>query len=101
MTLEHQRRHIEAELERAKNALRAAQELHKLGLYSDAVSRAYYAALHYAVALLLTEGVEPKTHGGVSTMLGFVFTEDGARDEISVAEGFCKVAAGILSSGGW
>ncbi|GEM_PF-1479331 len=39
MTLEHQRRHIEAELERAKNALRAAQELHKLGLYSDAVSR--------------------------------------------------------------
>lgn len=77
MTVEHQRRHIAAEVERAKNALRAAQELHKLGLFSDAVSRAYYAALHYAVALLLTEGIEPKTHSGVGTMLGLHFVTQG------------------------
>lgn len=77
MTLEHQRRHIAAELERGKSALRAAQELHKLGLCSDAVSRAYYAALHYAVALLLTEGIEPKTHSGVSSMFGLHFVTQG------------------------
>jgi len=35
------------------DALRAAEALLALGLHNDAVSRAYYAAFHYARALLL------------------------------------------------
>ncbi|MDX2052089.1 MAG: HEPN domain-containing protein [Polyangiaceae bacterium] len=73
MTQENQKLHIAAEVARAKSARRAAEELLKLGLFSDAVSRAYYAALHYAIALLLTEGIEPKTHSGVGSMLGLHF----------------------------
>lgn len=51
------------------DALRAAEVLLESGLYNDAVSRAYYAAFHYARALLLLEGLEPKTHRGVVALL--------------------------------
>ena len=44
------------------DALRAAEALLALALYNDSVSRSYYAAFHYARALLLVEGLEPKTH---------------------------------------
>ncbi len=77
MTNENRAVHVAAEIERALLALRAAEALAGLGLWSDAVSRAYYAALHYAVALLLTEGIEPKTHGGVGSMLGLHFVRTG------------------------
>jgi uncharacterized protein (UPF0332 family) len=51
------------------DALKAAQALLDLGLYNDAVSRAYYAAFHHARALLLLLGLEPKTHKGVISLL--------------------------------
>jgi uncharacterized protein (UPF0332 family) len=51
------------------DALRAAEALLALGLHNDAVSRAYYAAFHYARALLLLEGLEPKSHRGVFALL--------------------------------
>ena len=41
------------------------------------MSRAYYAALHVARALLLTEDIEPQTHAGVSAMLGMHFVVPG------------------------
>lgn len=69
--------HIEAELARGREALRAAEALLAAGLLNDAVSRAYYAALHHALALLLTEGVEPRTHAGTSQMLGLHFVMTG------------------------
>jgi hypothetical protein len=70
LTSDNRRVHVAAELERGAQAAKAAQELLRLGLLNDAVSRAYYAALHFARALLLTEGVEPKTHGGVRRCWG-------------------------------
>ena len=51
------------------DALRAAELLATAGLANDAISRAYYAAFHLARALLLTEGLEPKTHGGTLALL--------------------------------
>jgi uncharacterized protein (UPF0332 family) len=130
---ENTRAHVRAELDRGDLALRAAHELHKLGLLPDAVSRAYYAALHVARALLLTEGVEPQTHAGVSSMLGmhfvvpgrlsadrakdlarleqfraeadynrfFVFTTEGAAEEIAAADRFCAAGRSLLAAGGW
>ena len=58
-----------AEAALGDDALRAAQALLELGLHNDAVSRAYSAAFHYARALLLLEGLEPKTHRGVVSLL--------------------------------
>jgi uncharacterized protein (UPF0332 family) len=77
VTSENRRVHIEAELARGRDALRAAEALLAAGLLNDAVSRAYYAALHHALALLLTEGVEPRTHAGTSQMLGLHFVMTG------------------------
>ncbi|MBN1611103.1 MAG: HEPN domain-containing protein [Polyangiaceae bacterium] len=59
------------------DALGAADALLGLGLANDAVSRAYYAAFHYARALLLLEGLEPKTHRGVIALLGQHFEAAG------------------------
>ncbi|MCK6533820.1 MAG: HEPN domain-containing protein [Polyangiaceae bacterium] len=73
MTDENRRIQVAAEVARAEEAHRATHELLRLGLLNDAVSRAYYSALHYAMALLLTEGVEPQTHRGVGAMLGQPF----------------------------
>ena len=58
------------EMSIAADALRAARSLIELQLPNDAVSRAYYAAMHHARALLLIEGLEPKSHHGVLTLLG-------------------------------
>jgi uncharacterized protein (UPF0332 family) len=58
-----------AEAALGDDALHAAQALLHVQLYNDAVSRAYYAAFHYARALLLLEGLEPKTHRGVVGLL--------------------------------
>jgi hypothetical protein len=128
MSPENLRIHVHAELGRADQALRAAHELLKLGLLNDAVSRAYYAALHVARALLLTEGLEPRTHGGVSATLSlhfvasgrlppehakelarleqfrgeadynrfFVFTYEGAAEEVATADRFCAAGRRLL-----
>jgi len=130
---ENARVHVAAELDRADQALRAAQELLRIGLSNDAVSRAYYAALHVARALLLTEGIDPQRHAGVSSMLGmhfilpgrlapshakelarleqfrgeadynrfFVFTLEGAAEEVAVADRFCEAGRSLLSAAGW
>ncbi len=64
MTDDNRRTNIRDELKRADLALRAAQALLDLGLYADSVSRAYYAVFHMLRALLLSRGIEPKTHQG-------------------------------------
>ena len=48
------------------------------------MSRAYYAALHYARALLLLKEEEPKTHEGVLRRLSFYFVRTGV---LSLEEG--------------
>jgi hypothetical protein len=58
-----------AEAALGDDALEAAVALLALSLCNDAVSRAYYAAFHYARALLALEGLEPKTHRGVVALL--------------------------------
>lgn len=77
MTRENRRRNIAVELERGQQAMQAARLLLQAGIYPDASSRAYYAALHAARALLLSEGEEPITHGGVQRLLGRDFVRTG------------------------
>jgi uncharacterized protein (UPF0332 family) len=68
---------IADEFVHADEALRAADALVDLGLYRDAVSRAYYAVYHATLALLLSEELEPSTHSGVVTLLGLHFVKTG------------------------
>lgn len=77
MTDENRRYNVKLQLERSGELLKAAQVLHDNGFAADAVSRCYYAMLHAALALLLTEGVEPKTHSGVASQLNLLFVRNG------------------------
>ncbi|MFB3852811.1 MAG: HEPN domain-containing protein [Vicinamibacterales bacterium] len=80
MTPENKRANIASELERADESLRSAFVLIEARLFRDAESRLYYAAYHAAVALLLTEGVEPRSHAGLASLLGQHFVKSGRLD---------------------
>jgi len=71
------RANVAAELTRASESLRAAALLVDAGLLHDAESRLYYAIYHGAIALLLTEGIEPRSHAGTSSLLGLHFVRTG------------------------
>jgi uncharacterized protein (UPF0332 family) len=77
VTDENRRHNLELELERAEQALRAAEALLGLGLCSDSVSRAYYGVFHCLRALLLSRGLEARTHSGAIHMLNVEFVRTG------------------------
>jgi uncharacterized protein (UPF0332 family) len=77
MTDQNRRMNLLQELARATEAFRAAEALLGLNLYADSVSRAYYAAFHVVRALLLSRGVEPKTHAGAIHLLNQEFIRPG------------------------
>ena len=80
MTDENKRANIAAELDRTAECLRAARVLIGAGLLHDAESRLYYAIFHAAVALLLTEGIEPRSHAAATGLLGQHFVKTGRMD---------------------
>ena len=61
---------IDKELIRSKSALKAAQKLLEEELYEDAISRAYYACLHSAKAVLLEQGVVISSHKAAVVLFG-------------------------------
>jgi uncharacterized protein (UPF0332 family) len=65
VTDENRRRNIGDELKRADESMRAAEALLGLGLHADSVSRSYYAVLHLVRALLLSLGLEARSHSGI------------------------------------
>jgi uncharacterized protein (UPF0332 family) len=77
VTEENRRRNIEDEIARADEAMRAAEALLSLRLFKDAVSRAYYAVFHAIRAVLLSRGIEPKTHAGAIHLLNVHLVRDG------------------------
>jgi len=75
---EHNRRqNLQDELTRAEQCLRAAEALLQLGLWSDSVSRSYYAAFHAIRALLFSRGLEPRSHRGAIHLLNTEFIRRG------------------------
>lgn len=86
MTGDNIQANIKEEIERGTECLRAAVHLLNGGFFNDAVSRSYYAAFHYARALLLTKGLEPKTHRGVIQMVGLHFVREGVLSEQAAAD---------------
>ena len=73
----NRRENLRDEVQRGDEALRAAEALIELGLFSDAISRAYYGAFHYLRALLLTRGIQPKSHAGVVSQFSLEFIRTG------------------------
>lgn len=77
MTRQNRNSNSAAEIKRAKESLKAAKALEKLGLHADAISRAYYAAFHALRALLFSHGLEPKTHAGAIHLFNMEFVRTG------------------------
>lgn len=77
MTADNRRRNALDEFARAETCLNEAQALAAGGFPYGAASRAYYAVFHAARALLVSAGLEVKTHRGVVSMLGDHFVRSG------------------------
>lgn len=63
------------EAQRGDDCLAEAQYLLDGGFFNACVSRAYYAAFHWALALLMLKGLEPRTHRGVIQLLHLHYVE--------------------------
>jgi len=63
------RQSVSGEVLHGEQALTSARALRDIGMCNDALSRIYYAAFHFAAALLLTEGVEPRRHRALPGLL--------------------------------
>lgn len=68
---------IQDEWTRAITVLREAKVLADQELMEGATSRAYYSAFHAVQALLLTEGLQPKTHQGTLYLFNHHFVKMG------------------------
>jgi len=77
MNEENKKRNIQEELERANEAKEAAKLLFDNGFLKDAVSKLYYSLLYAIRALLLTKGLEPKSHEGALRLFGLHFVKEG------------------------
>ena len=55
----------------------AARLCHGGGFYADAVSRAYYAVMHAAKAVLALHGIRPTSHSGVTNRFGLAVVRAG------------------------
>jgi hypothetical protein len=86
VTRENRKKNIAVEIARGDRALASARILADAGEAADAVSRAYYGAFHYARALLLTEGVEARRHGGLDRLVQRDFVRTGALSAEVAAE---------------
>ena len=70
MTAENGAENAHRALDRARAVLAQAQILRDADHADGAVSRAYYAAFHAARAMLLSLGLEPRSHRGMSSLVG-------------------------------
>jgi uncharacterized protein (UPF0332 family) len=77
VTDDQKRAAVAAELARGDDAVEEAELLLGAGKLAGSVSRAYYGAFHYARALLLSVGEQPRTHAGLTRVLQRDFARAG------------------------
>lgn len=68
---------VEVEINRGNESLKAAETLFRNGLWCDSISRSYYAAFHFVQALLITLGIEAKSHQGMQRLFSLHFVKTG------------------------
>ena len=77
MTEKNKHENMHEELSRAATSLDAADLLHQNGFINEAVSRLYYFLLYKVRALLLSEGLEPRSHEGILRLFSLHFVKPG------------------------
>jgi len=77
MTEKNRKENIKEEMARASTAFDAAILLFNNGFSNDAISKLYYFLLYHMRALLLSKGLEPKTHEGALRLFGLHFVKKG------------------------
>ncbi|MEI8173297.1 MAG: HEPN domain-containing protein [Deltaproteobacteria bacterium] len=90
MTEDNRKENIRAELERAAEALKAADLLFENGYVGDAVSRLYYVVLYHVRAILLSKSLEPRSHEGALRLLGLHFIREDILEK-GIAQIFSKL----------
>ena len=68
---------IKYRLGRAKETLIDVQLSVQNERWNNAANRLYYACFYAAIALLLKDGHETRTHNGVKTLLGLHYVKEG------------------------
>jgi uncharacterized protein (UPF0332 family) len=68
---------VKYRLERAREALLDVQISIQNNRWHNAANRLYYACFYAAIALLLHDGYEARTHNGVRTQLGQHYVKEG------------------------
>jgi len=76
MREENKINNIREEIQRAVEAKKAAELLFNNGFLNDAVSKLYYFLLYSIRALLLTKGLEPKSHEGALRLFALHFVKE-------------------------
>jgi uncharacterized protein (UPF0332 family) len=74
---ENKKENLREEIQRANESLKAAELLFENGFTRDAVSKLYYTLLYTVRAMLLTKGLEPKSHEGALRLFGMHFVKQG------------------------
>jgi len=74
---ENKSKNIAEELGKATKAAKAAALLFENGFVEEAISRLYYFLLYHVRAMLLTKGLEPRSHEGALRLLGLHFVKEG------------------------
>ena len=77
MTEDSKRKNIRDEVDKAERELAQARLLKEAGHFDGCAGKAYYCAFHYARALILTLGVEAKSHAGVNHLVNQHFVHTG------------------------
>jgi len=77
VTSENRARNATAEPDRAGECLEEARTLRSSGHPYGAASRAYYAVFHGGRALLVSVGLEARSHRGVIALVGRHFVQTG------------------------
>jgi uncharacterized protein (UPF0332 family) len=74
---ENKKANVREEIERADESMKAADLLFDNNFVRDAVTKLYYSLLYTVRALLLTKGLEPKSHEGALRLFGLHFVKQG------------------------
>ena len=77
MREENKRENAREEIDRADESMRAADLLFNNGFIRDAVAKLYYSLLYTVRAMLLTKGLEPKSHEGALRLFSLHFVKQG------------------------
>jgi uncharacterized protein (UPF0332 family) len=74
---ENKKQNVYEEINHANESMRAADLLFNNGFIRDAVSKLYYSLLYMVRAMLLTKGLEPRSHEGALRLFGLHFVKQG------------------------